>query len=167
MIIKKIFLFLLVVVSLYGCNSKSREVKRTCIDFNILKEGKLVKVDSCFTASTTDSLEIILANVHKQQQEQTESFETRMLIIFVDTLQKEPKDYEYAICLSEAGIINGDVILTTDPSIVQEKCRPYSKGNIIIRKLRVGENTHGMVEDFFKHNVRINYRRVSNQKIDS
>ena len=164
--LKKI-LFSFSILGIFACNSKDRELKRGCIDFNILKEGKLVKIDSCFTASTTDSLDIILANVHKQQQEQTESFDSRMLIIFVDTLQKEPKDYEYAICLSEAGIINGDVILTTDPSIVQEKCKPYSKGNIIIRKLRVGENTKGMVEDFFKHNVRINYRRVSNQKIDS
>lgn len=167
MLIKKILIFLLVAISLSACNTKNRNVPRACIDFYLVKESKLVKVDSCFTASTIDSLDILLANVRKQQKEQSEIFETRMLVIFVDTLQKEPKDYEYAIALSEAGIINSDVILTQDPSVVEEKCKPYSKANIIIRKLRAGENINSMVEEFFKGNVRINYRRVSNQKINS
>lgn len=140
---------------------------RACIDFYIMKEGKSVKIDSCFTASTIDSLDLKIAEVRRKQKEELESFSTRLLVIFVDTLQKNPENYEYAICLSEAGIINGDVLLTKDPFIVQEKCKPYSKKNILIRKLRVGENIYGMVEDFFKHNVRINYRRVSNKKIDS
>lgn len=164
---KKVILFLTIVASLYGCNSKSRNLQKACMDFYVYKGGEAVKVDSCFTSYNTDSLEMIVREVHRQQEELKEKFDTRLVVIFVDTLQKEPKDYEYAIALSEAGIINSDVILTQDRSVVKEKCKPYNPKNIIIRKLRIGENLNNMVEDFFKNNTRINYRRISNEKIES
>lgn len=164
---QKVILFLIVIASLYACNSKSHNRQRACMDFFVYKEGKPVQVDSCFTSYNTDSLEMIVREVKRKQDELRETFDTRLLFVFVDTLQKEPKDYEYAIALSEAGIIDSDVILTNDPSILKEKCKPYNQKNIIIRKNRVGETLNSVVEEFFKNNTRINYRRVSNEKIDS
>jgi len=167
MSIKNIFLFLIVVAGLCACNSKSQNRQKACMDFFVYKEGQPVKVDSCFTSYNSDSLEMIVREVKRKQDELRETFDTRMVFIFVDTLQKEPKDYEYAIALSEAGIINSEVILTNDASIVKEKCKPYNPKNIIVRKNKAGETINSSVEDFFKANTRINYQRVSNEKIGS
>lgn len=164
---KKIILFLIVFASLYACNYKSHNRQRACMDFYVYKGGEPVKIDSCFTSYNTDSLEMIIKEVHRQQDELKETFDTRLLVVFIDTLQKEPKDYEYAIAISEAGIINSDVLLTNDAFIVEEKCKPYNPKNIIIKKLKIGERINSEVELFFKNNTRINYRRLTNEKIES
>ena len=163
----KIFL-MIIVFTLYGCNfNKDKELKRACVDWNVVRNGKLIKRDTCFTAATIDSLDLMISRVRQKQKETREMYETRLLIIIIDTLQKAPKDYEYALVTSEAGIINSEVILTHDQGIVKEKSASFNKGSIHVVKLRHGGSLKNAVEETFKKNLRINYRRVENVKIKS
>lgn len=150
---------------LLSCNSGiEKNFKKTCIEVEILKNGKYITVDSCFTAPTRDSLDKLLADF-KTKQGAHEEYSTKLLFVIVDTLKKKPEEYQYALVQSDAGTINPDVVLTTDPSIVKEKTDKFSPGNIIFHKLVVGEGLKSEVEDIFKTNIRINYHWESNVKV--
>jgi hypothetical protein len=150
---------------LIGCGSGTeKQFKKACINVEMLKNHKFVTVDSCFTAPTRDSLDRLLANFKKKQEEFLD-YSSKLFFVIVDTLNKEPEEYQYALVQSDAGIINPDVVLTTDPSIVKEKSDKFGKGNIHFHKLVLGETLSGQVEYLFKMNIRINYRTESNVKI--
>lgn len=156
-----------ILVSMSSCQHSTVERKRTCIDVTIFKEGKPVVIDSCFTASSSDSLDFMVTEFRKRQAEFVEKFETRLMFVVIDTLDKKPDEYEYALVLCEAGIINPDVIVTSDADYIKEKLSAYNKKNLIIKKLDKGETIHSIVEVIFKTNIRINYRRVNTTKIES
>ena len=166
-ILKNTLTLFTIAANIVACNSNNSSVKCACIDVNVIKGGKLIKIDSCFTASTSDSLDLMISHVRQKQKDTCERYETRLLIIIIDTLQKLPKDYEYALVTSEAGIINSEVIITHDPETVIEKSALFNKGSIHAVKLRSQGSLKNAVEETFKKNIRINYRRVENVKINS
>jgi hypothetical protein len=155
----------LFIFTLAACHSNDvHDYKKTCIQMEVMRNKQFVVIDSCFTAPTRDSLDRLLAYV-KKGQEEFQDYSSKLLFVIVDTLQKKPEDYQYALVQSDAGIINSDVVLTTDPLIVKEKTGKFSKGNIIFKKVVIGENLRGLVETIFKTNVRINYRTESNVRV--
>ncbi len=151
---------------LFSCHSSTeKNLKKTCIEVEILKDGNYVSVDSCFTAPTRDSLDRLLADF-KNKHAEFQEYSSKLLFVIVDTLKKKPEEYQYALVQCDAGIINPDVVLTIDPLIVKEKTDKFSPGNIIFHKLVLGEGLKSEVEDIFKNNIRINYRWESNVKVE-
>ena len=147
-----------------SCSSEG-DLKKDCIDVPVVRNGKLINIDSCFTAPTSDSLDRMIAAIRRKQFEPRDAMEAKLYFIIVDTLQKKPDEYEYAIVVSDAGIINPDVILTNDAELVKAKISTYIKENIIFKKVKSGESIPRLVETIFQTNVRINWRREGNRKV--
>ena len=153
-------------LALTNCNTDSKkELKRSCIEVSVVKGGELAITDTCFTAFNDDSLNRLVTNYRQLQKELTESFDTQLLFVIVDTLGKEPEDYEYAFVSSEAGIINPDVVFTKNVEFVKEKMKTVKEANLIPKKLQAGETLKRTVEIIFETNIRINWRRVENNTV--
>ena len=157
--IRKTVGVLMLITMLFACHTGNHNKKKSCIEVDVVRNSKVVRVDSCFTASTSDSVEKMIAAYRLKQSDLSQLQEAKLFFVIVDTLNKKPDEYEYGLVVSDAGIINPDVILTNDPSLVKEKTASFAKENIILKKCRIGESVQRCVETVFKTNVRINYRR--------
>lgn len=163
----KNYFFIAITLTISACYSdKQNNFKKACIEMEVLRNHKFITIDSCFMAPTRDSLNRLLAFVKKSQSE-FQDYSSKLLFVIVDTLNKSPGKYQYALVTSDAGIINSDVILTEDPSIVMERTDKFNKKNIIFKKLIIGESLKSEVEMIFKTNTRINYRWESNAIVKS
>lgn len=159
-------LVLPVTILFYTCGTNSADKEhKACFEVPVVRNSKLIKVDSCFTAPTKDSLEMLVNNFKEHRDAAKEAYDTKLYFVIIDTIGKKPEEYEYGIVVSDAGVINPEVILTNDQDMVKEKINSYIKENIIYKKLNSGETMEKTVETIFKTNIRIHYRREGGKKL--
>jgi hypothetical protein len=164
---RRLIIFLFGVLILTDCTNGQKEIKKACVNVNVIRDGKLVAVDSCFTAYSQDSLDLILKGISDRSSALQDEFDTWMIFVFADTLNKKPEEYQYGLVISKAGVLDPNVILTTDEKLVKQRCSAYKNGNITLKKIKTGESMKVLIEDFFKHNIRINYHWEGNLQVDS
>jgi hypothetical protein len=155
-IFQNLLLVLLTAIILIACYS-GRPRKAFCVNILVFNDGVPEMVDSCFVAKTNDSSEIAISSTGLQRTERIKNLETKMLFIIVDTLQKKPNDYEYALVVVDASGSNPEVTFTSDASLVKAQSAPYTNESIIIKKVETGENIEALVEFILRTNMQINW----------
>lgn len=155
----------LLVLCFQACKPDGEKVNKGCVDYTVVVDGQVLKRDTCFSSPNPDSLDKMLKDFRSRQEESTRAYDTRLMIVVVDSVNQASGKVEYAMIVSEAGVLNNEVVLTNDPEIVKERSAHFPANSLHVTKVRKGETIESIVKITFVQNLRIHYRRESSGKV--